>query len=81
MRKPKLMKKFMGKLKQNHQNLSRNYVCENCKVQIIAPMHCDHAMHIEVKDDGPHWVCWMGSKCGDELISQCCDLMNLKVEK
>ncbi len=81
MKKPKIMKKFMGKMKQKHQNLSRDYICENCGTEVEAPIHCEHAMHLANKKDGDHWICWMGSMCGDEVIPRCCDDMKLKIVK
>lgn len=59
------------------KNLTRNYKCNTCNSEFEAPMHCGHAMHPEVKDDGVHWVCWMGSRCGDEKIDSTCEGANI----
>lgn len=59
------MKKF--------QNMAKEYQCENCSKLLEAPMHCNHPMHIE----NAHWICWMGSECGDKMVESCCDSSKL----
>ncbi len=60
-------------LDPKYQNLPKEHICENCKTEMNAPMHCGHPMHVEILEDGPNWVCWMGTSCGKKLIDTCCE--------
>jgi hypothetical protein len=60
-----------------YQNLPKEHICENCNTEMDAPMHCGHGMHVENLEDGPNWVCWMGTSCGKKLIDSCCDNSSL----
>ncbi|MCY3413670.1 MAG: hypothetical protein INQ03_18650 [Candidatus Heimdallarchaeota archaeon] len=61
-----------------YQNKPGSYTCQSCNSQVDAPRHCGHHMYVEVHDDGAHWICWMGAKCGDKMVDTCCDTMDLK---
>ncbi len=64
------------KMKQ-YQNMAKEYTCGSCSSKMEAPMHCGHPMHPETKEDGEHWICWMGASCGDKVINACCDAIKL----
>ena len=60
-----------------YQNMAKEYLCTSCEKNMTAPMHCGHPMHPETKEDGEHWICWMGSQCGDKPIEACDENMKL----
>jgi hypothetical protein len=67
-------------LDPKYQNLPKEHLCENCHSTITAPMHCGHAMHVEVVESTNEWVCWMGVKCGHKEFTSCCDNSSVPIQ-
>ncbi|KKK82097.1 hypothetical protein LCGC14_2806810, partial [marine sediment metagenome] len=63
--------------RKNYQNLSKQYVCQNCGIAFSAPMHCGHAMHIAESNGQTEWNCWMGPNCGKVPFEAKCDSPSL----